>query len=498
MRDYLKAKRIPIVLMVLAALTVILVKCAVNPVTGKKEIMLISENMEIGMGRDIDRALKMEYGLYQDAQMRAYVAGVGQAMAPHTHRPHLQYHFAILDTPVENAFAAPGGYIYITRGLMAMLNSEAELATVLGHELGHVNARHSARQMTRSILVTLGILIAGELSEDIRKITPVSMVAAQLLFLKYSRKDEYQADELGIQYATKINYSAGEMVNFFSSLQRLTASHGGGGIPNFLSTHPLTPRRVERIKELLASEEYRQPEGAPRPRVARNTYLQKMDGIVYGMNPRQGFVEGNYFYHPDMQFAFAIPRGWKVGNTARQVTMVSPDEKAIMILQTEDTTESLDGYSRKMMKTLTNPQVLQQGFGNVNGLNAYHSLLGVVTASDESEEAKKSEDLNVRLSCIRKGGTVFSFFSAASLSDFSRHRYEIDGTVNSFNRLRSTRHLNRKPRRVLVKRVKRARTLRNFLGNWRINKKHWNKIALINGMELNDRLSPSQLIKMIR
>lgn len=199
MKKYFKLN--PFTLLILFTLTVILIQCAVNPVTGKKEIMLISENMEIQMGKEIDQALRLEYGLYNDPQLRNYVREIGQEIVPYTHRPHLQYHFEILDTPVENAFAAPGGYIYITRGLLAMLNSEAEIATVLGHELGHVSARHSARQMTRSILVTLGIVIAGELSEDIRKITPISMVAAQLLFLKYSRSDEYQADKLGIGYA---------------------------------------------------------------------------------------------------------------------------------------------------------------------------------------------------------------------------------------------------------------------------------------------------------
>lgn len=198
------------------------------------------------MGQEIDRGLRLEYGFYNDRHLNAYVRRVGESLVPYTHRPQLQYHFAILDTPVENAFAAPGGYIYVTRGLLSLLNSEAELAAVLGHELGHVNARHSARQMTRSILVTLGILIAGELSEDIRKITPISMIAAQLLFLKYSRSDEYQADALGLEYASKGGYSPREMVRFFNALQRLTVEAGGPHLPissrHTLSHHAASPK----------------------------------------------------------------------------------------------------------------------------------------------------------------------------------------------------------------------------------------------------------------
>lgn len=493
MKKYLRLN--PFAILILFTLTVILIQCAVNPVTGKKEIMLISENMEIKMGKEIDQALRLEYGLYNDPRLRTYVKQIGRDLVPYTHRPNLQYHFEILDTPVENAFAAPGGYIYITRGLLAMLNSEAEIASVIGHELGHVNARHSARQMTRSILVTLGIAIAGELSEDIRKIAPISMVAAQLLFLKYSRSDEYQADKLGIEYAFKGGYSGGEMVNFFSSLQRLTETRGGARLPNFLSTHPLTPRRIQRVKELLMTEGYQQAPNAPPLMVKKGHYLAKLDGLIYGENPRQGFTEGNTFYHPDMNFQFAVPHGWEIQNTARQVTLGPKNGKAVVILQAEDTNENLQNYSQKMMKNFTSPNVQQQEYRYINGLNAYHTLLGI---TDTSEADSTNEDLSVRISCIRKGGTVFTFFSAAALSHFSNYRYDINRTISSFNRLTSTRHLRKKPKRVYIKRSNRTQSLRYFLVGLKVPKESWNKISIINAMELDQRLSPNQPVKIIR
>jgi predicted Zn-dependent protease len=486
-----------VILIILTAVLLVQSGCAVNPVTGKKEIMLISESMEINMGKEIDQGLRMQYGFYDDPQLNAYMAQIGQQMVPHSHRPHLEYHFAILDTPVENAFAAPGGYIYITRGLMAMLNSEAELAAVIGHELGHVNARHSARQMTRSILFTLGIVIASELSKDFRKIAPISLIATQLLFLKYSRSDEYQADSLGVEYSIKIGYSAHEMVNFFASLQRLTESKGGGGIPNFLSTHPLTPRRIDRIKELLQSEEYSRSGNLAQLKVERNGYLNRLNGLVYGINPRQGYVRGNRFYHPDMRFYFNIPTGWKVNNTPLQVTMGPANGKAIILLKAENTSESLDSYTKKMINNLSNPQVLQEGYRYINGMNAYHSLASMLTDTS-GKEGQTNQELNVQVSCIRKEGIIFTFFSAAAQSDYPTYQYAIDNTINSFNRLTSPRFLKQRPQRVAVRRSRQTQSLGNFLSTLGIPQKYWKQIALINGMEVDQQLSANQLVKIVR
>jgi predicted Zn-dependent protease len=468
--------------------------CAVNPVTGKKEIMLISRDMEIQMGKEIDRGLKMEYGIYDDPRLNDYVAEIGQDLVPYTHRRNLVYHFAILDTPVENAFAAPGGYIYITRGLMAMLNSEAELAAVLGHELGHVNARHSARMMTRAILFELGIALASELSKDFRKIAPISMIATQLLFLKYSRNDEYQADALGVEYSLKAGYDAHEMVRFFSSLERLSESRGGGHIPNFLSTHPLTPRRIEKVKELLQTQEY--STGPPQLAIERNGYLNRVNGLVYGDNPQQGYVEGNVFYHPSMRFYFRIPPGWNVSNTPLQVTMASPDGKAVILLKAESSAEGLDNYTLDMMNQLKNTRILRQGYRYINGLDAYQTVLSMVTDSDEAEE-QNEEAINVDISCIRKGGIIFTFFSAASQTDFPTYRNRIARTIDSFNPLSSPRHLQRRPYRLSIRRVRREQTLRTFLSTLGIPKSQWQPIALINGLEPDHVVSAQQLIKII-
>ena len=442
---------------VIALSTAVLYHCAVNPVTGKKELMLISEKAEISLGRDVDRGIKAEYGIYDDPQLNAYVAAMGKKLLPHIHRPNITYTFAVLDTPVQNAFAAPGGYIYITRGLMAMMNSEAELAAVLGHELGHVNARHSARSMSRSILLSVGLIVAGELSKKIKDMAPLAGVAGQLLFLKYSRSDEYQADALGIEYASKAGYQAGEMVNFFNSLQRLTKMKGGGHLPNFLSTHPLTPKRIAKVQERLKAPEY----PTTPLLVQKNSYLRKINGLVYGMNPRQGYVQGSVFYHPEMKFYFNIPPTWKVQNTPKKVTLAPQNGKAVLIFSPGSTTKNLNEYVDEQLASLKKINVLSQGFRNINGMQAFHKM--VKTSLEEGVSQNQKQDIQVRVSSIKKGGSVFNFFAATASGDYYTYQNAIETTVGSFNNLTDANFLRRKAARVALRQASKQQSLRNFL-----------------------------------
>ena len=471
----------------------VLYHCAVNPVTGKKELMLIPESGEIKMGKEIDQGIRQEYGIYNNPQMNAYVANLGQKLAPLTHRPHLKYHFAILDTPVENAFAAPGGYIYITRGLMAMMNSEAELAAVLGHELGHVSARHSIRSMSRATLLTLGLAVASGLSKKIRKIAPIAQVATQLLFLKYSRKDEYQADALGIAYSSKAGYQAGEMIGFFNSIQRLSQEMGGGRLPNFLSTHPLFPRRIQRAQEIINGPEYPKTPLL----VARNAYLNKINGIVYGKDPRQGYVEGNAFYHPVMRFYFTIPPKWKVQNTPTKVTLTSPDGKALMMLTAGPTKTNLNSHVDEQLKKLSKFNVLSEGFVNINGLRAYNKLVQTVFEQSSGQQ-NQQQDVNVRLTGIKKGGNVFSFFAASQTTDYPNYRQAIRKSIRSFNTLTDAKYLRRKPLRVVLRKVSKQQTLGQFLQALRVPEKLWKRIALLNAAQPGTVLSPNRVVKVIR
>ncbi|MBM3294631.1 MAG: hypothetical protein FJY82_08900 [Candidatus Aminicenantes bacterium] len=466
--------------------------CVVNPVTGKKELMLIPESMEIEMGKSTDAAIQQEYGLYPDPELTAYVDRISRRMVPYTHRNKLEYHFAVLDTPIENAFAAPGGYIYVTRGLLAMANSEAEIATVLAHELGHVNARHSARQMSRQLLILGGILVGSVLSEDVQKIAPFLMVGMQVLFMKFSRDDEYQADNLGILYSRRAGYSPAQMVPFFQSIQRLEEDAGGGvRLPNFLSTHPLTAKRIEEVKKMLVPVDAEMD-------ILRDDYLRRMDGLVVGENPRQGYLDGNAFYCPDLTFVFNVPTGWKIQNTPRQVVVAPENEKAALILTAENSSTDLPTYLKGQLQRFSDAQVyeLRSGGRQINGLNAIRGSYYVSPKPEEGQQVTDAQTNAVDIQCIRKDGTIFTFLGFTTKTDFPNYEPTLDRIVRSFQRLTDPQRLNVQPARLRVRKVDQAAPLQTYLQANSVPQQRWKRISFMNSAGLNETLTLGQLLKI--
>ncbi|MGQ9855025.1 MAG: M48 family metalloprotease, partial [Candidatus Oleimicrobiaceae bacterium] len=306
-----------------AAVLALLVSCAVNPVTGKRDFMLLTEADEIQLGKQTDPEVIATYGLVENPQLNAYVGELGQRLARVSHRPQLPFSFKVLDSPVINAFAVPGGFVYLTRGILAYLNDEAELAGVMGHEIGHVTARHTAKQYSKSMVVGLGLEIGKGLSSEFRKYAPYLAFGVGMLFLKFSRDDERQADELGVTYSTKAGYDAAHMANLFVTLERLQPS-SAHSLPDWFSTHPNPPSRIKNIQQLAA--QWKKTVGAADYKVNTEQYLRTIDGIVFGEDPRQGYVADGMFYHPTMRFQFPVPQNWKVVNTPSQVQMVSAQE----------------------------------------------------------------------------------------------------------------------------------------------------------------------------
>src|SRR5687768_8797278 len=280
----------------LLGMCVILHSCAKNPVTGKRDFMLLSENQEVAMGKQSDPDIIKFFGLYDDKNLQKFIEEKGQQMAAISHRKNLQYQFKIVDSPVVNAFAVPGGYVYFTRGIMAHFNNEAEFAGVLGHEIGHITARHSAKQYSNAMLAQIGLVAGMALSSEFAQFADLAQNGIGLLFLKFGRDAESQSDKLGVEYSTKINYDAHQMAGFFATLDRLQQLSGGEEVPTFMSTHPDPVDREKTVSKLAA--EWKKKTKATALKVNRDAYLKMIDGITYGEDPKQGFVENSTFYHP--------------------------------------------------------------------------------------------------------------------------------------------------------------------------------------------------------
>jgi predicted Zn-dependent protease len=315
---------------ILLLLLAIVAACATNPVTGEREFTLMSEAQEIAMGRESDAQVRAEMGLYNDPELARYVSEVGLRLAKISERPNLPWQFAVVDQPAINAFALPGGFIYITRGILPFLDNEAELAGVLGHEIGHVTARHSVRQYSRTVggVAALGAL--GVFVPAVRPFGQISEQALGLLFLKYGRADELQSDQLGARYEATVGWDPAGVPGMLSTLGRLDEAAGyRKGVPNWLSTHPDPLTRVAEIGPTVAALKA----GRSDLVTNREGLEGRIDGLIYGDNPEQGVTRGSTFLHPPLQFRIDFPPKWDIANSPQQVVARAPEADIFMLLQ---------------------------------------------------------------------------------------------------------------------------------------------------------------------
>jgi predicted Zn-dependent protease len=486
----MKKSTILIYVLLAVVVTLIIVSCAVNPVTGKRQIMLMSEQQEIALGVSYDPQVIATFGEYPDAGLQSYVQAKGTEMGKISHRPNLAYHVRVIDSPVVNAFAVPGGYIYLTRGIIAQLNDEAEFMGVLGHEMGHIAARHSVSQQTKQQLGTL-LLIGGMIaSEKFAQYAEYAMQGMQLLFLSFSREDERQADALGVEYSTKMGYDANEMAEFFRVLEKMNMASAEGGVPTFLSTHPDPGDRQVAVKR--DAKAWQDSLKLPSYKINTDPYLQLVDGIVYGEDPRQGYVEGNIFYHPELKFRFSFPAGWKLTNAPTQVTIQPPDNKALILF-------TLSG--QKSLQTAVDSTLAQYGLTlqrsekkTVNGMPAIVTLSKQVTQDNTTGQTSTN---NVMSYFIEYGTTYYVFHSVSSDADFANYSGAMESAMNSFAKLTDASKINVVPQKVFVKKVTRAGTLASVFNYYGVKQDKMAEMALLNDLELNDQVQAGKLIKIV-
>lgn len=421
--------------------------CARNPVTGKSELSLVSESQEIQMGQEASKEVAQSIGLYKDQAAQDYVASLGKRMAAASERPKLPWEFHVVDDASVNAFALPGGFIYVTRGLMASINDEAELATVIGHEIGHVTNRHSVQQISKAQLAQLGLGIGSILSSDIAKFGQVLGAGLSILFLKYSRDAENQADQAGFRYALNQNYDVREMSKVFETLDRMSHTSGGGKLPEWLATHPSPGNRIEHIQKMLDTLKVDPSKG----KINREEYLQHVQGMTYGEDPQQGYFEGNHFYHPQMRFQLSFPEGWQTQNTAQAVVALSPNQDAIVQL-------GLAGNAspRQAAQQFLSQQGVQAGQGSTASIN------GFPAASSYFEAQTQQGNIQGLVSFISYGGTTFGIMGYTAAGKLGSYDNLFSRTISSFGELRDQSKLNVQAARVELVRLNRSMTLEQF------------------------------------
>lgn len=467
----------------------VLETCATNPVTGKREFSLISENQEIQMGQQYDPSIVAQFGIYEDADLQQFVERIGKEMAANSERPELPWEFKVLDSPVVNAFAVPGGFVYFTRGILAHFNNEAQLAGVMGHEIGHVTARHSVQQQSKATLAQLGVVAGMIAIPGMAQYGDMASQGLQLLFLKFSRDAEEQSDKLGVRYSTSIGYDAGEMAEFFNTLDRLSGQPEDR-IPTFLSTHPDPANREERVKSL--AREFQQTSGRTSFEVDRDNYLRLIDGMVYGEDPRQGYLENNVFYHPELRFQFPVPSNWSYSNTPQQVQMAPKNGKAVMLLRLAEG-NSLEAAAQQTVQQ-SNMQVVSSNNTRVNGLPA------LVMIADVQSQAQGQQPQVIRTmqTFIEYGGNIYHFIGMALQNDFNTYQRTFESTMSNFDNLTDPDKINRKPERIDIVEVDRTGSLQNALQRAGMASDRLQDLAVLNGMDLQTQVSAGTLIKVVR
>jgi predicted Zn-dependent protease len=458
--------------------------CAVNPVSGETELMLLSDEREVELGRQTDREVIQEYGIYDDPDLTNYVNLLCQQLSEASHRPNLPYQAKVLDVAVVNAFAVPGGYIYFTRGILAYLNNEAELAGVMGHELGHITARHSAKQYSRAQLAQVGLGLGMILSETLRDFGELAQVGVSMLFLKFSRDNERQADALAVEYSSKVGYDATQFAAFFDTLDRMHPSSSESGLPAWFSTHPNPVDRKGAVRR--NSTEWQKKLNLTTPKVLPEQYLSQIDGLVYGDDPRQGYVENTVFYHPLLRFQFPIPAAWELQNTHTHVRMES-NRKDAAILFTLASGNSVEQAARAFVNK-SSAAVLDSTRLQINGLPVYRLI---------SQVRSQQGILQTMSYFIQKDDKIYVFHGLSPANLFHGYRATFENTMRGFQELTDPDKLQVKPSRIRFRSTQSPGTLRQTLKALGTPEDKLEELALLNGKHLDDPIPANTLLKVL-
>jgi predicted Zn-dependent protease len=464
------------------------VACATNPVTGKREISFMSEAQEIQIGRELDTETQREMGVYDNRALQEYIEDIGQRLARNSHRPNLPWHFTVVDVPAINAFALPGGYIYITRGILTYLDNEAQLAGVLGHEIGHVTARHAAQAYTRATEAGLGLLLGSIFVPAVRPFGDLAQTGLGVLFLKYGRGDELEADRLGAQYAGKTGWEPASVPEFLTTLARVEELSDSRGVPNWLSTHPDPENRVQQIQTTVTQVKTANP--SQQWSVNRDVYLNHIDGIIFGDNPREGIVRGNAFLHPDLRFALEFPKEWDVTNGKEQVVAKMPGQEAYVLLHVVERPQG------RTIEEIADRNMREAGFREmaggrttINGLDAY---LGTYEGS-----LSQVGRVTMRAAHIQQGRTVYLIAGFAQPQLYPKVEEALAASVRSFRELSRGEADNIQPNRIALYTARAGDTWQSIAERQSSGNVKASTLAIMNNHAVADQPGAGERLKIV-
>ena len=472
----------PVIVLTLAIAT-LLGGCARDYVSGRPTLSMIDEEQEIALGKKQDVVVVAEYGLYDDQDLAEYVDELGQSLAAVSQRTGLEYHFRVLDDGEVNAFALPGGYIYLPRGILAFFNSEDQLAGVLGHETAHVVARHGVEQMSQRVLFT-GFGLTDRLAQAFPVIGGIATAPINLSLLKYSRDQESEADQLGVEYATRTGHDAHALADFFRTLDAMS-EQAGHSLPTYLSTHPHPEDRYERVNR-LADEWQGKVDFTPRP-ADPEAYLRRIDGIVYGPDPRLGFAREGMFYHPALAFQFPVPRDWQLANSASRVLVVAPDEQALVQVTLSGSTSAAEAADAFLVAAQLEPISRQEQ--RVNGLPAV--LVELV-------HVEGRQRTHVLAQFVEHGESVLAFLGLATDQAYAVRAPDFAKLLGGAAAITDRAILDVQPRRVRITRAPAAGDLRSILKDLGVPEDELHETANLNGRVMEESVDEGEWLKIVR
>jgi predicted Zn-dependent protease len=352
----------------------------------------------------------------------------------------------------------------------------------MGHEIGHITARHSAQQYSRAQLAQIGLGVGAILVDS--TIAGLAQVGVGMLFLRFSRDHERQADDLGVEYSIKAGYDASQMASFFETLERMNPDSDRSGLPGWFSTHPNPVDRVKAVR--VRANEWQQRLGLRDLKISQDSYFREIDGLVFGDDPRQGYVADNVFYHPDLRFEFPVPPNWKLSNTPSQVQMVSEGQDAIILFSV-----AAGASSKEAARTFiagTGAFVIRSDPNQVNGLSSYRVI---------SEIRSQKGIYRLMSYFIEKGKNVFVFHGLTSSNRFQNYSALFENTMSRFKELSDPKRINVKPDRIRIRATKTSDTLENELRSLGVPNEKLKEIASINGENLNQMIPANTLLKVV-